>query len=243
MKLLSLNIEGDKHLQERIFPLFEREKANVLCLQEVFQEDLPLIAEKSQLNDYIFVPQARIKEQNPHLPARGAWGLAIFAQEIISSAQHYYVGRPDILPEFFANGNPNSMNRILLIAKVQLAGKNFQIATTHFTWSGKGEVSDLQCQNFCQLKKHLAQYPELILCGDFNTPRGGEIYDELAILFQDNIPQEIDTTIDCNLHKSGQDIHLVVDALCTSPQYSVSQVKVISEVSDHMAVAAEIDLM
>lgn len=241
MKLISLNIEGDKHLVARIFPFLEQERADVLCLQEVFQQDLLKIAKTTALSDYVFVPQANISQNNPHLPVKGDWGLAIFAKELSNVQQQYYVGQPDLVPEFFANNDPNSMNRLLLSAVVNVAGQDFQIATTHFTWSGAGEISDLQLQNFKRLEKQLDQFKDLILCGDFNTPRGGEIFDRLAEKYQDNVPQDLDTTIDGNMHKSGKDIRLVVDGLFTSKKYSVSKVKVVSGVSDHMAVVADIN--
>ena len=82
----------------------------------------------------------------------------------------------------------------------------------------------------------------MIFCGDLNTPRGFEIWNDLSKTYTDNIPQEIDTTIDKNLHKSGLDIRLVVDALFTSSHYSIRNVKVVPNTSDHMAVAADLGL-
>jgi len=239
MKLISLNIEGDRHLTNRSLPFFKRESADVLCLQEVFRQDLNLIAEQTNLADYVFVPQALVSEVNPHLPARGEWGLAIFANNLANIRQDFYVGRPDLVPEFFADSNPNSMSRVLLSAQVAVCDQTYQLATTHFTWSGKGEVTDLQRQNFVRLQEKLKLFPELILCGDFNTPRGGELFDTLAKKYRDNIPGGIKTTIDADLHKSGRDIQLVVDALFTTAHYQPKKVTVVAGVSDHMAVVAE----
>jgi len=84
------------------------------------------------------------------------------------------------------------------------------------------------------------KFEELIFCGDLNTPRGYEIWSDLAKRYRDNIPPSIDTTIDKNLHKSGQDIRLVIDGLFTSKHYSASQVRVVPGTSDHMAVVAEL---
>lgn len=39
MKLISLNIEGHKHI-DRQLPFFEIEAPDVLCLQEVFEPDV-----------------------------------------------------------------------------------------------------------------------------------------------------------------------------------------------------------
>ncbi|HOZ03514.1 MAG TPA: hypothetical protein PKX78_03405 [Candidatus Woesebacteria bacterium] len=241
MKLLSLNIEGDKHLETKIFPLLRSEKFDALCLQEVFTQDIPKILEVSQLTEYVFVPQARITRPNPHQPPRGEWGIALFGEQLSEVRRDYYVGNAETLPEFYLNDEPNSMNRVLLSALVNIHGQTFRLATTHFTWSGKGAVTELQRANFELLKKYLAEFNEVILCGDFNTPRGGEIYDQLAKMYTDNIPQDVQTTIDKNLHKSGEDIHLVVDGLFTSPGYYVKSCRVLSGLSDHMAVIAEIE--
>lgn len=39
MKLISLNIEGDKHL-DKIIKFLEKEKADVFCFSEIFEEDI-----------------------------------------------------------------------------------------------------------------------------------------------------------------------------------------------------------
>ena len=241
MKLISVNIEGNRHFKQRLLPFLKQEQAQVLCLQEVFKQDLPVLLKVSGLKSYAFVPQAVVTQPNPHLPARGPWGLAILANDLDEVVTNYYAGDPEALPEFFAGGDPNSMNRMLLSAKVRIDDQEFRVATTHFTWSGGGQVSDLQRQNYQTLKKQLASFPELVWGGDLNTPRGGEIFDDLAKIYQDNIPAEVKTTIDKNLHKSGKDIRLVVDALFSSPAYVVDQVRVVAGVSDHMAVVAEVE--
>jgi endonuclease/exonuclease/phosphatase family metal-dependent hydrolase len=58
----------------------------------------------------------------------------------------------------------------------------------------------------------------------------------------DNIPASIETTVDKNLHKSGLDIRLVIDALFTTPHYLVENVHVVPNTSDHMAVVCEVKI-
>lgn len=240
MKFVSINIEGNKHF-DRIFPFLAAEKPDALALQEVFEVDLEKIKQIAGFKNYIFYPQANVFRENIHLPARGWWGVAIFADEILESQAEIYVKHGLEKPEFFANENPNSMNRVLLVAKILIKGKVFDIATTHFTWSGGPAVSDEQRVNFQALKKALNKFPELIFCGDLNTPRGFELWDDLAKIYTDNIPATIDTTVDKNLHKSGIDICLVIDALFTTPHYVAKNVRVVPNTSDHMAVVAEVE--
>lgn len=241
MKFISCNIEGNKHFA-RLAPFFAANQPDVVCLQEVFERDLPELCAMTALPNFIFAPQAIVSQENIHLPARGAWGVAILAREFVSQQTDYYVGDAQIIPEFFANKDPNSMNRVLLSAKVRIDGDLFTLATTHFTWSGMGAVSDEQKRVYVRFCSLLEQFDELILCGDLNTPRGGEIFDDLAKKYRDNIPAEIETSIDRNLHKSGNDIRLMVDALFTSPQYMASQVAVVPNTSDHMAVVGEVEI-
>lgn len=239
MKLLSCNIEGNRHLEARILPLLRRERAEVVCLQEVFAADLPLLEVAAGLPS-IFVPQAQVTKANPHLPPRGEWGLAILAADVSEWQADFYTGEAASVPEFFANDDPNSMNRALLSARVRVAGEVFQVATTHFTWSSEGIVNAEQRRAYARLLPLLEGYEELLFCGDLNTPRGYELWSDLAARYQDNIPAAIDTTVDKNLHKSGLDIRLVIDALFSSPHYQVEQVRILPDTSDHMAVVAEV---
>lgn len=240
MKIISLNIEGDKHLDDKILPFFSKEKPDLLCLQEVFAKDIQKIGQSTGLTKYSFVSQAKVTKDNPHLPTNGLWGLCIFAKNLSKTRKHYYNGNANQIPEFFAYQDPNSMNRCLLTVRVEVEGEIYQIATTHFTWSGEGKISDLQKEHFSKLKSFLADYPELVFSGDLNTPRGQQIYDALAKIYKDNIPKKIDTTVDKNIHKAKKDIRLVIDALFTSPDYKASKVKVVDGVSDHKAIVAEI---
>jgi len=239
MKLISCNIEGNRHFA-RLLSFFATEKADVLALQEVFECDLEAIKQATGLKSCVFYPQADIVNLNIHLPLRGPWGVAIFANEIIEHEAFYYFGHKDGVLSVFENSRPDLIDRVALTAKTKVAGQTFQIATVHFTWSGRAETTEAQKRDYLILKKFLNKFDEMIFCGDLNTPRGAEIWDDLAKKYADNIPQEVDTTIDKNLHKSGKDIRLVIDALFTSSQYLAKNVRVVSNTSDHMAVVGEI---
>lgn len=240
MKIISLNIEGDKHLDDKILPFFSKEKPDVLCLQEVFAKDIQKISQSTGLTKYSFISQAKVTKDNPHLPTNGLWGLCIFAKNLATTRKHFYIGNANQIPEFFAHEDPNSMNRCLLTVQSEIDGEIYQLATTHFTWSGEGQVSALQEEHFLKLKDFLGNYPEIVFCGDLNTPRGQKIYDQLAKIYKDNIPSKIDSTVDQKIHKAKKDIRLVIDALFTSPGYKASKVKVADGVSDHKAIVAEI---
>lgn len=237
MKFLSCNIEGNRHF-ERILPLLKHERPDLVALQEVFECDLEELRQATGLAQVVFYPQADIALPNDHLPLRGPWGVAIFANEIVEEKHHYYFGHENGKLAVFDNDQPWNIDRVALAVKARVAGQDFQVLTVHFTWSGEGAVNAAQRRDYLELSSFMKQFDEMIFCGDLNTPRGYEIWDDLAKKYTDNIPAEIDTTIDKNLHKSGKDIRLVIDALFTSSHYLVSNVRVLPDTSDHMAVVA-----
>ena len=86
----------------------------------------------------------------------------------------------------------------------------------------------------------LLNLSDVVFCGDFNAPRGRETWLIIASKLKDNIPQDITTTIDGHLHRAG-DLQIVVDGLFTSKNYKASDVRVISGISDHCAIVANIE--
>lgn len=236
IKLISLNIEGDKHL-DQIISFLQKEKADVLCLQEVFDEDLSLL-EKSLNMKGEFVAEVVIKRKNYlRINPRGAIGLLILTRGRVAEVKrYYYVGNDRVIPEFSDTDN-NIHNRILLLIKILKGGREFTIATTHFTWSPEGKATPRQHRTLDSLFKifNKNNIRECILCGDFNAPRGGDIFSRLAKKFTDNIPEEILTTIDPNLHRV-KNLQRMVDGLFTTREYECHNVRVIGGLSDHKAI-------
>ena len=78
-----------------------------------------------------------------------------------------------------------------------------------------------------------------MLCGDFNAPRGGEIFGLLAQKYKDNVPQKYTTSIDGILHRAGP-LPFMVDGLFSTPGYTVSHVEMVCGISDHCALIANV---
>lgn len=238
--VLTVNIEGDNHLPE-IKKLVLDKNPDVVCVQEIFSDDMNYFQEILHVRG-VFVPLCRIEIPNTvRLPTRGEWGLAIFSRLPVSSLFiHPYQGTLNHVP-IYINGEPNSTNRAIVIAKLDIEGKPAYVATTHFTWTDKGAVTDLQHQHLEKVLSIMKQYEPVVFCGDFNAPRGKAIFDRLASVYVDNVPKNIQTTIDQNLHRK-LGIQFVVDGMFTSSQLRASHVEVIDGVSDHMAIFAKIIL-
>lgn len=124
MKLISCNIEGERHLEARLLPFFKQQKVDVLALQEVFECDLEAIKAASGLKNCVFYPQAKVTLPNIHLPARGLWGVAIFADVILKSEAKLYVKHGPEIPEFFAAKPQQHEPRFVNCSNCQW-GKNF----------------------------------------------------------------------------------------------------------------------
>lgn len=245
LKLLYLNIEGDNHL-DAVASLVRQEDPDLICFNEVFEVDVPLLKHSFGL-DCLFVPAMTILSPSRfRLSNKGNIGTLVLSKSrILSSQIEYYEGNPKLVPEL-TDTNGNAANRFVLWAEVEKEGENFLVATTHFTITEAGRASDLQRRNMRKILKILEGHKEFVLCGDFNAPRGGEIFGLLSSRYKDCIPSSVTTTLDRNLHRSGfkeEFPDFVVDGLFTSPGVYAHNVRVEFGVSDHCAVLADISLV
>jgi endonuclease/exonuclease/phosphatase family metal-dependent hydrolase len=240
LKVITLNIESDNHY-DKIFSLFQKEKPDVVCLQEVYQVDMDFFSEKLKMTGY-FSPMVNLTTNNKkhRFSDKGLWGVAIFTNlKIIKSNSKTYFGDSKIIPEW-TDKDPNCPNRVLAWIKILINNQELVIANTHFTWSGSGAISDLQRQTFTKLLNLIDKIKPDILCGDFNTPRGSELFDTLTNIYTDNVPENTKTTVDNKIHKAKAEINLVVDGLFTKKTLKTQNPRVVSGVSDHQAVVVEI---
>lgn len=234
LKLLSLNIEREKHLP-KLIKLLEKERPEVVCLQEVQEPDFEVLKKKFRYQGF-FVPML-------------TYWRSLDKQKLVRQGIAFYTTLPLLKSEscfYFGEGKApkykeqNSIDRVLVLGQVEKEGKKYTIAVTHFTWANDGSTNPEQLRDVQRLLENIKMNGEMILCGDFNSPRGGEIHKRLSKYLKDNIPVQVKTTIDPQLHHAGA-LQLVVDHLWSTPSYEVRNVKVCSGVSDHQAVIAEIE--
>lgn len=245
LKIATVNSEHGRHLPD-LFAFVEREKPDVLCLQEVFEKDVVNVQSQTGMQGY-FSPVADIQEVGTFpVDPFGIWGeIILWNTEKVTRKpvrgqlvrEEYYVGSRDTIPLFTG---PLTPNRVMQVMQFDKAGETFVVGNTHFTWSAQGLASPMQFADFKRLAHFLDLYPELLLCGDFNAPRGGEIFALFTQRFADNIPPDVVTTIDSSRHYSGKQIDLVVDNIFSTSHYKVDSVRVIAGVSDHYAVVGEV---
>lgn len=233
LRVVSLNIERSSHL-EIILPFLSSQKPDAVCLQELMEYDVAYV-ERSLGMHALFAPMNVHKAEGKP----GLMGVGIFSPLLMTNPQcSYYAGDPSNIPHMPQHNK--MINYVLVSSAINKENETFYIANTHFPWTPDGSASDFQREAMQKLLTILSDSGEFVLCGDFNAPRGGEIFAALATRYQDNIPPEYVTSLDRTLHRAGH-LDLVVDGLFSTPQYRVFNVEMICGVSDHCALVGEVE--
>ncbi len=229
LKLVSINIEGRKHL-ESVEDFLAKESPDVACLMEVAEEDV-----ESVLHDYpyrIFKPN--FLDEDGH-----KYGVAIGSKTQWESERDTYCdGRGD---GYLPYGGQGITHRPAVIAVVV---DGYHIVALHFTWTPDGKMSVEQARDLNRLFEWMGER-QGVICGDFNIPRGNELYQKILTKYLDNVPLEVESTLDPILHyanhKIAGSLKLVVDYMWSTPEYRVENVRVVSGVSDHCAVVCSVE--
>lgn len=240
MKLISLNIERDKHLRSRSLPFLEAEAADVVCLQEVLARDVIWIAGVLQLPHFSFWPMLSYPMETGPEPM----GIALFSRHPVKRWHEESCGGEGNGLMVFDETSPATKFKtarfgVLAADVVTPDGTEFRILTTHFPVTAQGGIDAYQrtaCTNFLKV---CADLGPLVAVGDFNAPRGRETFDRLCEKFTDNIPPHHTTSLDGNLHRAGP-LPFMVDGYFTQPPYMARNVRLQDGVSDHMAVVGDV---
>ena len=235
MKIISVNIEATKHIP-KIRALIKREKPDVLFLQEVCEKNIADFSTFMSGSSY-FTPMAFKDVLDDKI------GIAVFSTLPAVYAQH-------LLKEADRTVNKSatatfedrfkSQSYYAIEATITDSdGALYRFYNTHLPVTEKGCTTDFQLSVVETLLDILSQKPEAILVGDSNAPRGGEAFSRISTVYKDNIPEHYSSSLDNVLHRAGP-LEWLVDVLFTSPEYNAVNVTLISGVSDHCAVSAEV---
>jgi endonuclease/exonuclease/phosphatase family metal-dependent hydrolase len=234
LKLLTLNIEYDRHLDE-VTQTLATHLPDIVCLQEVFEKDCVKLAAAGGYHVKHAISTLMPEGTEGNMSPR-SWGVAVLARvPVHHQAIAYYADDPRI--RIFRERN--DPRRVLVMTELQHEDRSYKIGTTHFTWSKDGEATDEQRADFVRLKQVLLPYPDYVLCGDFNAPRGGEMFSKFAdeLGLKDHLPPHVTTTIDPKHHYAGA-LELAVDTIFSTPEYQVTDVQVLEGISDHKGILA-----
>jgi endonuclease/exonuclease/phosphatase family metal-dependent hydrolase len=224
-KIVSINIERHKHF-DRVVEFLKRENPEIVCLMEVNELDIEILAGTIYPHT-VYAPN----DVMPESEGRGTTGVAILSKQPIDSSDKFYCGEEDKLQ--LKKPGMGTHAPILILAKIG----QLQIGAVHFSWTADGSVDERQRKHTGILLDYLSTKGELVLCGDFNIPRGNEMYQKIAGVYKDNIPADITTTLDPHLHRANFEmpgkLQFVVDYVWSTPKYEVSELQVVQGVSDH----------
>mgnify|MGYP001334748269 CR=1 FL=1 len=227
IKLITLNVEGKKHLK-KIISFLTKESPEVICLQELFQTDFKKIKEELK-TEGIFYPMYERKDTTNY--GSGTIGVGIITKLPFTNQKGTY---------YIDGINDQSMTpRVLVSTTILKNNKEYNIGTTHFEWTPNSQPSERQRKAASKIIEIISKYPKFILCGDFNAPRGGEIYTSFSKELKDNLPKEINSTLDPDHHPNGH-LNIVVDTIFTKGNYKVTNIKTTQNLSDHKAIIGEI---
>ncbi|MEK7133450.1 MAG: hypothetical protein AAB804_00070 [Patescibacteria group bacterium] len=237
LKLISLNIQRSKHL-DLVLPFLETQMPEVACVQELFESDIPELSNALGGARCVFAPMSKfIRDTAPQI-----MGVGIFlGHSARDNGISWYHGDPAELPVLDQDDRRtwNNKNFPLLWCDIEKDGTIFRIATTHFRWTPDGQADDGQRRDLKELLHAMEGVGECVLTGDFNAPRGREIFGMLAEKYKDNVPTHYISSLDPERHRVDN-LQLMVDGVFSTPSYSVSDVEMICGISDHCALVANV---
>lgn len=242
LKLVSVNIEGQKHLKE-IRRFLRAEKPDVVAMMEVFEDTLSSLAE-----DYPYVEFAPgyLADQNGSelIAGRRKWGEVLMSRYPLEKVQKIYLGNYGV--NHLPVRGEDTHAPVLIVAEIIVHQEKYRVGTVHGTWTARGSVTERQQKEMGKMIQVL-RGQEIVVAGDFNVSRGNEIYRQLSTCYRDNVPTNVETTIDPKLHYANKEqagrLRLVVDYVWSTPRYRVKNVRVVSGVSDHCALVCTISLV
>ncbi len=224
-KFISLNIEGDKHV-ERQLSFFKEENPDILCLQEITQARFEVLRKNFNF-DGVFAHQLN------------GDGVAVLTKLPILSRSviTFFPGDKECIDQ--SGNSQEAHDRVLAVAVLDLFGVKVRIITTHLPKNSIGSItSDFQHTVLTACLQSLQQFDSFVLCGDINAPRGLQIFEKLSTCYQDCVPSTYTTSIDGALHRAGS-LPYMVDGLFThNAPVKIHSVRLQSGVSDHMAVCS-----
>lgn len=237
LRVISINIEFDRHL-DRVLPFLINEKWDVVLINELLATDVPKFEEVLS-EDCFFVPQMKYPHPNGVIPL----GHGVFSRYPTIYKDEQYAGPLGEIVDFDARTPETQLatqKNFLITADVNKDGVFYKVGLTHFPWTPNGEADNIQRVCAKTLLETVEREGEMALFGDFNAPRGKEIFSMFTEKLKDTIPAHYETSLDENLHRAGK-LNYMVDGCFTTAGYSASDVELRFGVSDHAAVLATID--
>lgn len=236
MKLISINIEGRRHLH-RIVPFLELEQPDIICLQET-PEDLQDWL--TQTGYHVTFAPMRYYTQDAISYTEG---VLIASTQPHTAQVHYYYGHPEKIPTY----DPAKRRESLAHAVVCATLSEYTVATTHLPAPPHGEqFYKPLATDITALRSYLSSVGPHILAGDMNTPRSiNPSHPDLVNGYYDHIPAQYKSSLDASLHRLGSNPEktqlfesFMVDHLVSTPEFTATDVRLQFGLSDHAGIVA-----
>lgn len=246
--LISVNVEGDRHL-DRVRPFLKEHSPDVICLQEVFFADTEALVGSEYHRE--FLPMCLKARADGSL---SPWGIAIATRDSTQHVIHEYYHQPNttlvIADDSSLLGKRRSYRHGLLGVTMSDVSGDITLFTTHLTWTPDGLTNESQTADMHRMLHYLESQAPHILCGDFNLPRRqNTLYPIISARYTDHIPPHYETSMYIPLHRV-KDIPEVaakvgaymVDYIFSTPgEYEVRDVSLKGDISDHYALLGTIE--
>ncbi|MFA6519711.1 MAG: hypothetical protein WCT41_02725 [Candidatus Paceibacterota bacterium] len=238
---------------------------DVLCLQDIPERDLPWLRRQWRHVAFAAMTNHLI---NGH---RAVVGIAILSRyPMIYITRHTTWGNGKLKDLQGVNDKnerfpptketddliDTTEDRRAICVTVIKDNRKYNIATTHGYWVRGGATSDRQRESTRKLLEFLTREGNardgLFLAADMNFGRGGEMYQmvtagrHIAVGFSDKMPANIDNTLDPDhpfVKKGGK---VVTDWFFAQNRHDrsfvLSDVRLRSDVSDHCALSATVEI-
>lgn len=260
LKIMSLN--AGRMLQERTRAFLQdlatdESRPDILCLQDFPFRDMVLLERWPHI---AFAPMTN------HLinGMRAVVGIVIASRYLMPSITHHTTWGDGTLKDLQGINDQNQRHlgaksdtlveatedRVAICATVVKDNIRYNIATTHGMWARNSVTNDVQrkCMKRTRdsLNAEAVHRHGLVLAGDMNFGRGGEIYSMFTNVFRDCVPPEVDNTLDPKHPIVKKGIRVVSDYVMTHDDgifpgvYDVTDVRLHSGASDHCALSATV---
>jgi endonuclease/exonuclease/phosphatase family metal-dependent hydrolase len=238
---LQLNIERDRHLP-LVREFIGREEPDVVFLEEVLVSDAHEWAEQFGLH-LSFAPMT----YTPRTLGARAGELEVEGVAILTRAApertvtEWYFGDEHSVP-VHVEDDRDSVYQPLLGVAVPYQGTSLMLAVTHYMKSWNGAPDEYQRAHMESFLPALMRLSPDVLCGDFNIPRGTELYHVLREHLRDNVPLGYTNSLDPHLHRVPG-LTFMIDYVWSSPRVEARNVTQVCGVSDHCAFVGEVVLL
>lgn len=247
MKLISVNIEWNKHLNT-VLPFIKSEKPDVLCLQEVDFSNIQDFENLGYNATFLSYTRDRFAESS------GEFGIAFLTHKevvhVTDTRTHYYHNEDGPVIRYDTQNPEGTIKRGIIMHTLHYESASYTILTTHFPDGPNGSIpTDTQRNALKKLSDYTHLLPPHIICGDFNIPRHeNPLYDELIKGYTNTVPDTYASSLDRTFHRAKDKpdaqilfTHYMVDHLLMQAPYTANNVRLQFGVSDHAAIVATIE--